>query len=705
MKVSDTPGDVFWPLLAALVLVPIGLVGEDTGEGRWTAHPINVWVKQSPRPGVATPPLKYEGSGALDPATGQWIHFGGHDGIPQGFLLFTCDLETGVWRQRFPNTSPPGVCCVDGSNTFDVVNRAFVAFPGASLGHGYQWSRSVKLKKSGVWLYDPVENVWTAMRPPPYEQPEKYSRDILGSLNSCATYDPDHEVAISFGGQGAGGPVNALFVYDACTNRLEQLRPPGPPSRRDGAGLCYDSWRDRLVMFGSQYSDDEQTWTYRFDENRWEAHALDPHPPARKEGTYSTNPKMAFDSRNGVCLCVVRRGEQSGNPTGTLETWVLDFAKMEWAEMKPATCPAPSASRARNLSYWPEQNVFVLESIAADKSGPQLWTYRYRRAPPDDRPGPPAGLEIVTAKGEVRLSWDPGEATEFRVYRAEDRRHGERRFERVASTKRASFRDTGLSNDKVFLYRVTAVGQRGVDSRPSRIARAQPRVPRQPVVSVLAADRIKVSWQALPEDDVAGYNLYRGLATVDAVRRGTPAAWRDNDPEYAEPVVVNVRNIKNLQKRNEKLLAVTEFSDTEVNVAEKGLSSQDYRYAVYAYIVRAVNRLGVESGPSPYALTIPSAPEHVLLRERDEGAEIKWRANPETDIAGYRLYKLGKSHWDIMRVNEQPISSNTFLHSPGKASTRYWVVAVDALGQEGEPSSPVWYRHSYENFYDGEWHQ
>jgi len=39
-----------------------------------------------------------------------------------------------------------------------------------------------------------------------------------------------------------------------------------------------------------------------------------------------------------------------------------------------------------------------------------------------------------------------------------------------------------------------------------------------------------------------------------------------------------------------------------------------------------VNRLGTESGPSPYALTIPAEPENVLLREKDVTAEIKWDA-------------------------------------------------------------------------------
>ena len=34
-----------------------------------------------------------------------------------------------TWEQRFPDTSPPGVCCVDGAETFDLANRRFRAVP------------------------------------------------------------------------------------------------------------------------------------------------------------------------------------------------------------------------------------------------------------------------------------------------------------------------------------------------------------------------------------------------------------------------------------------------------------------------------------------------------------------------------------------------------------------------------------------------
>jgi hypothetical protein len=250
-------------------------------------------------------------------------------------------------------------------------------------------------------------------------------------------------------------------------------------------------------------------------------------------------------------------------------------------------------------------------------------------------------------------------------------------------------------------YTVRAVAKDGTPSADSNRARTAPRVLLKPVVSVLSRNKIEIDWNKHPASDVAGYNLYRGLVTVRTVTKGEPKPWRDNDPPYTEPVVVEVTNITGITRLNDSLLTGTQFTD-HVNLDRPGPEAKDYKYAVYAYIVRAVNRLGVESGPSPYALTIPSEPTNVLNRERGNWAELKWEANPEKGIAGYHVYKL-EGTWNIARLTKEPLAKTDFRHQSG--ATRYWVVAVDALGQEGLPSSPVWHQHSYKGFFPGDWHQ
>jgi hypothetical protein len=63
----------------------------------------------------------------------------------------------------------------------------------------------------------------------------------------------------------------------------------------------------------------------------------------------------------------------------------------------------------------------------------------------------------------------------------------------------------------------------------------------------------------------------------------------------------------------------------------------------------------------------------------------------------------------ITRLTAQPIGETTFADdAAGKSTRRYYVVAVDALGQEGFPSSPVWFEREWKPYYQpflGEWHQ
>lgn len=677
-------------LVAFLSLVLLG--------AEWPDHPENKWVKQSPTEKQPTPLFGWEGSGDYDPYSKKWIHFGGHDGIPQGFHLFTFDLETKAWQQRFPQTSPPGVCCIDGANAFDVANRRFVNFPGGSLGHGYQWSREVKFKRSPVWLYDAADNTWMNMRPAPFGRPFTAS-DNIGGLNAGAAYDPKNEITISFGGQGTSGGTSNLHFYDAYANKLTRIAAANPPSPRDGMGVCVDSKNNCLVLVGSQYHSDEKTYLFKFDTGKWEAHDLQPRPNFKKGKTYSTIPRLSFDSANNVCLCLLW-----DDATSNHETWTLDVAKLKWTKMSPPAEPEPSMSRSRNMGYLPDYNVFVLDSnpSATKGKGSQIWTYRFKASPGDKRIAAPKDLVAVTDAKQVALNWTavPG-AAGYHVYRADAGDPWQLSFKKIGKSSAATHVDAEVTPGKNYFYTVRALGNDGVESDDSLRARAEPRVLLKPLVSVLAADKVEVAWNKHPASDIVGYNVYRGVVTLRTTTKGKPKPWQDNDPEYTEPMPVDVMNITEIKKFNDKLVTDLSFADS-VNLAKPGPESKDYKFAVYAYFVRAVNRLGNESGPSPYALTIPSEPIRFLNREKGNVAELKWEANKEKAIAGYHVYKLDGT-WGISRLTKEPIRETTFSHMSGQ--TRYWVVAVDALGQEGEPSSPVWHQHSYRGFFPGEWHQ
>jgi hypothetical protein len=132
---------------------------------------------------------------------------------------------------------------------------------------------------------------------------------------------------------------------------------------------------------------------------------------------------------------------------------------------------------------------------------------------------------------------------------------------------------------------------------------------------------------------------------------------------------------------------------------------------VFAYRIRAVNAAGLTSGPSPAFFTIPSSPQHLFSREDGTTCRLKWAANPEKSIVGYRVYRMD-GRWDrdpVSRLTSDALADTSYADaSAANRSRRYYVVAVDALGQEGFPSSPVWFQREWRSYYSpfvGEWHQ
>ena len=60
-------------------------------------------------------------------------------------------------------------------------------------------------------------------------------------------------------------------------------------------------------------------------------------------------------------------------------------------------------------------------------------------------------------------------------------------------------------------------------------------------------------------------------------------------------------------------------------------------------------------------------------------------------------------------LSQKPVPGTTFTDTKAKRPThRYYVTAVDALGQEGLVSSPTWSYREWRRYYTpfvGEWHQ
>ena len=70
----------------------------------------------------------------------------------------------------------------------------------------------------------------------------------------------------------------------------------------------------------------------------------------------------------------------------------------------------------------------------------------------------------------------------------------------------------------------------------------------------------------------------------------------------------------------------------------------------------------MEGGAGPYALTIPSAPQWLFAREDGERCQLKWAANPEQKVRGYRVYRMESPRVNgpgqkVSRLTDEPVAA------------------------------------------------
>ena len=130
----------------------------------------------------------------------------------------------------------------------------------------------------------------------------------------------------------------------------------------------------------------------------------------------------------------------------------------------------------------------------------------------------------------------------------------------------------------------------------------------------------------------------------------------------------------------------------------------------YAYRVTSVNKLGVEGGPSPFWITIPREVRHLNWKQTLNGkaydVQLKWDANPEVNLQGYHVYRMKRivgGPATFTKLTSSPVTSTSYTHSQGVSTFEndigYYVVAVDALGQEGIPSNRAFVNRSFLSYW------
>lgn len=687
------------------------------------------WVKVSPsKGGPPSPGMGYETSLGYDPRAKRLLRWGGHNqggGGEQNAELWAFDPATAKWELKEPNRSPPGVCCAQ-QNVFDLDQNRFVRFPAFSGSHGWHWFRENYLNNTTVWNYDLATNTWRDRRPVP--------SPVVSPLR-CAAWDTDYQVAVVFGGEGNS---EGTLVYDAYTNTWHRRKPKGQPEFRSGGNLAYDGHHKVHVLFGSQFSDDKYTWLYDLRKNEWRD-----AKPATMPPTDRNDAVLTYDAANRVVVALIRAADATDGKEiakGHVETWAYDVGKNAWTRCNPTREPDGWANRRRVMAYLPDLRASLVEVYLnpTDRSPDaereqQVWLYRH---------GPGVAPAELPAPAEVRCRIDPAAvtvqwrqvpgATGYEVLRGDGPTPWESDYARVGrlSAKAASHRDETAPKGKPAFYRVRALGADDAPGTPSPVVRAQPRVVEDVVVSVVGPKEVRLAWKT-PGPDVAGYLVER--AVVEVFTEDEVLRLKKDTPPLAEPSVGAIQKIGAFEPLTPTPRKELTFTDTTIDLGQprkvegeptwqhrfRPADSLDpagkpYRFAVYAYRVKAVDPRGVAGGPSAYFLTVPSAPEWLFAQEKGETCRLKWVANPEAGIQGYRVYrmdgpKINGPGQKVHRLHDNLLVEPRFEDAKAGTDTkRYWVVAVDALGQEGLPSAPAWHNRQYRKAYEpfvGEWHQ
>lgn len=443
---------------------------------------------------------------------------------------------------------------------------------------------------------------------------------------------------------GGEGSHEGTWVYDPWTNSWQDMQPETEPQPRSGGNMAYDAARKLHVLFGSQFTDDPHTWVYDLRRNVWRDMQPETQPPTR-----ANDAVLTYDPIHRVVLALVKiTTGQDDDARHEVQTWAYDAGSNVWRRMRPAREPDAAGNRTRQLVFAPELNLAILENCTSQPREQQVWTYRF---------------------GTAEEKYEP----------------------------------------------------------PPVRPRESPRIVEDAVVSVLGPRRIALRWTAPEDASIAGYHVER--AAVDVWSEDQLTRLKQRTPPLPEPSVGAVRRIGPFQQLTREPIAETEFTDEgidltrptaiagnpiyqrELHAEQLHTTGRAYRYAVFAYRIRAVNRSGEQSGSSPAFFTIPSSPQWVFSREDGTTCLLKWAPNPEANLAGYRVYRMD-GRYDrepVSRLTADPIAATTFADDDaGRGTRRYYVVAVDALGQEGFPSSPVWFQREWRDYYVpfvGEWHQ
>ncbi len=605
----------------------------------------------------------YEAGQVFDESTGKVVKWGSHGqrcDSPQLSETWLYDAETNEWTESNSPVSPFGMCGTWGL-TYDRANRCVISVQAHGAHHGWQWIWGRASRTSVPWVYFGEQDRWVPVRSP---MPNPGPRGFCPLV-----YHDRAQVALLFRGQWGWGNPNAVWVYDAYTNTWTERPAASPrPGGTSNPGWVYLPEQDRVLRTGGSWGDPtNQTWLYDIEENTWTDLEAEGDPPVFRQ-------PVNYDPATGTVVAwQIRTGDEPA-------TWQYDPEANRWARLATPQGMNPRYFSV-DMAYDNRHNVYVLnggllnwwtDHIAIRET----WTYKL---PPGDPPAQPElaepeNVEVQVRDGEAVLTWDAvRRADGYNVYSGVGENPWNVEFSRVGTLETdRTFRQDAPAEGEIAFYYVTAVRGDEESSR-SLTVRTQPRFPLTATASVRPDRTVEVEWDESASPDVVGYNVYAATVRVGGAHNSN--AFRDYE---------------SVEKLNEQPVQGTRFHDDR----ELGGPTSFVSHEVRDYLIRAVNANGVESGPS-VARTLPGSVPRVKATVQPDGSTlVTWEDVPEKHIQGYAVYRMDEfRHTMPIRITPHPVQGTSFVdwcESRDAERRRYYVVAINALGERGEPSIGAW---------------
>lgn len=514
-----------------------------------------------------------------------------------------------------------------------------------SNGHG---QRCDSPQLGETWLYDPSANTWRESGAP------------VVPFGMCGTwgltYDRANRKVVAM--QAEGGHhgwqwerARALrgsttWIFDGVR---DQWTPMQPLHRLDGPGLrafaplIYLDQPGLVFLHGGAWGGNSprelsgRSWTYDTYANAWQM------LPESKEGPGNCS-HQAMCYLPNVNRVVMGPAQKGG------KTWLCDLSTGAWTDARAQGEP-PALHLP--MVYDPVSQSAL--AFLAEGHGTAIWQYEpvsnvWKRI---DSP-----VDISPHHDSVDVAYD----SKNNVF--------------VMDGGHVNWNTDHIAVREVWTYKFKNRPEKGKPpSLPAPTHRAAPPIPDDVVVSVRADSTVQIRWAQSRLPDVRGYHVY-AAAVETGQRFHHKEVFKGQGP---------------VERLTPRPITGCDFADTRKLEPAKGLFNHEIR----AYHVKAVNAAGVESGPSATVLTLPGSVGSVTAERLSDGStRIRWAPAREKEIRGYAVYRMDDFRTPLaVRLNPVPVTGCEYIdwsESPKAERQCYYVVAVDALNEEGIPSTGAW---------------